>query len=70
MDKLDRLTPADDNQTNHKIIFENKIELKSEDCDTTYILSYSTKLCYYTQYPIIRNGLIRNSADFLGKIKK
>ena len=47
LDKLDRLTPADDNQTNHKIIFENKIELKSEDCDTTYILSYSTKLCYY-----------------------
>ena len=24
----------------------------------------------YTQYPIIRNGLIRNSADFLGKFKK
>ena len=25
---------------------------------------------YYTQYPIIRNGLIRNSAEFLGKFKK
>ena len=25
---------------------------------------------YYTQYPIIRNGLIRNSAQFLGKFKK
>ena len=24
----------------------------------------------YTQYPIIRNGLIRNSAEFLGKFKK
>ena len=24
----------------------------------------------YTQYPIIRNDLIRNSADFLGKFKK
>ena len=24
----------------------------------------------YTQYPIIRNGLIRNSADFLWKFKK
>ena len=23
-----------------------------------------------TQYPIIRNGLIRNSAEFLGKFKK
>ena len=25
---------------------------------------------YYTQYPIIRNGLIRNSAEFLEKLKK
>ena len=25
---------------------------------------------YYTQYPIIRNGLIRNSSEFLGKFKK
>ena len=25
---------------------------------------------YYTQYPIIRNGLIRNSAEFFGKFKK
>ena len=25
---------------------------------------------HYTQYPIIRNGLIRNSAEFLGKFKK
>ena len=24
----------------------------------------------YTQYPIVRNGLIRNSAEFLGKFKK
>ena len=24
----------------------------------------------YTQYPIIRNGLIRNSAEFLGKFQK
>ena len=24
----------------------------------------------YTQYPIIRNGLIGNSAQFLGKFKK
>ena len=24
----------------------------------------------YTQYPIIRNGLIRNNAEFLGKFKK
>ena len=24
----------------------------------------------YTQYPIIRNGLIRNSPEFLGKFKK
>ena len=24
----------------------------------------------YTQYPIIRNGLIRDSAEFLGKFKK
>ena len=24
----------------------------------------------YTQYLIVRNGLIRNSADFLGKFKK
>ena len=24
----------------------------------------------YTQYPIIRNSLIRNSAEFLGKFKK
>ena len=24
----------------------------------------------YTQYPIIRNGVIRNSAEFLGKFKK
>ena len=23
----------------------------------------------YTQYPIIRNGLIRNSAEFLGKLR-
>ena len=23
----------------------------------------------YTQYPIIRNGLIRNNAEFLGKFK-
>jgi hypothetical protein len=26
--------------------------------------------CIYTQYPVIRNGLIRNSAEFLGKFKK
>ena len=31
----------------------------------------SVKICTgYTQYPIIRNGLIRNSAEFLGKFKK
>ena len=24
----------------------------------------------FSQYPIIRNGLIRNSAEFLGKFKK
>ena len=29
-------------------------------------ISYSR----YTQYPIIRNGLIRNSSEFLGKFKK
>ena len=28
------------------------------------------RIGYYTQYPIIRNGLIRNSAEFLGKFKK
>ena len=28
------------------------------------------KTLKYTQYPIIRNGLIRNSAEFLGKFKK
>ena len=27
-------------------------------------------IIHYTQYPIIRNGLIRNSAEFLGKFKK
>ena len=27
-------------------------------------------ITYYTQYPIIRNGLIRNSTEFLEKFKK
>ena len=30
----------------------------------------SGNFCKYTQYPIIRNGLIRNSAEFFGKFKK
>ena len=32
-----------------------------------YVEASSNK---YTQYPIIRNGLIRNRAEFLGKFKK
>ena len=39
-----------------------------------YVLSNKIILIFfylnYTQYPIIRNGLIRNSAEFLGKFKK
>ena len=30
----------------------------------------TTQITNYTQYPIIRNCLIRNSAEFLGKFKK
>ena len=33
-------------------------------------MSEKTMACTYTQYVIIRNGLIRNSAEFLGKFKK
>ena len=33
-------------------------------------ISKNVNLFPYTQYPIIRNGLIRNSAEFLGKFKK
>ena len=29
----------------------------------------SAKFKYYTQYLIIRNGLIRNSAEFLGNLR-
>ena len=31
---------------------------------------YIRTVSSYTQYPIIRNGLIRNSAKFWGKFKK
>ena len=33
-------------------------------------VTYDVQKVKYTQYPIIRNGLIRNSAEFLGKFKK
>ena len=33
-------------------------------------LEYIFSKVAYTQYPIIRNGVIRNSAQFWGKFKK
>ena len=39
----------------------NLVDSGTKDAEVKFI---------YTQYPIIRNGLIRNSAEFLGKFKK
>ena len=38
--------------------------------DPAKILTWRIPFGMYTQYPIIRNSLIRNSAEFLGKFKK
>ena len=40
------------------------------NCSLSFLRGLRRTNIKYTQYPIIRNGLIRNSADFLWKFKK
>ena len=43
----------------------------AEQINNIQTLYFVTKIVLtYTQYPIIRNGLLRNSAEFMGKFKK
>ena len=43
---------------------------ENDQHDVKNFVGQQTEYLWYTQYPIIRNSLIRNSAEFLGKFKK